>query len=161
MDASMIKPVYAPSGWSTTLCGCSEDTGNCCDVLFCYPCNMQKQWNKRNNMEECELMVCVVFCGAYSVMGMNFQHRRMLEDRYNMMRETECMHCLKAMFCTVCSQCQTAREMSNHGEHPGGCCCGKVGPETVLVPAIPNPLYSATSVVPMGAPAKELDEKTV
>ncbi|ORC92983.1 uncharacterized protein TM35_000023090 [Trypanosoma theileri] len=108
-------------GFSTGLFDCFNDCGSTLDVWCCFSCNVSRQYNAANGVpNECSFCYCLFscFCPTISTCCL----RQKVSDRYSL-GEGFCTTFLAGWCCTVCSACQTHRELTLRGANPGGCCC--------------------------------------
>jgi Cys-rich protein (TIGR01571 family) len=117
-----------PPHWQDGICSCTEDTGVCCQTIFCPFCTMSNIINKRDNGVpnfDCLTCLCVMVGTYYGnrlpIMLAN-AHRRELVQRYGIRDEAACNTCVLSECCFPCVYCQVQREMGKRKEHAGGCC---------------------------------------
>ncbi|KAH9582174.1 PLAC8 motif-containing protein [Trypanosoma melophagium] len=109
-------------GYSTGICDCFSDCGGALDVYCCFPCNVSRQCNAVAGIpNECSFCYCLGVC-CFPAPAMCCLRRR-VSDKYSL-GEGRCKTCLASTCCTVCSACQTHRELILRGANPGCCCCG-------------------------------------
>ncbi|XP_031120177.1 protein PLANT CADMIUM RESISTANCE 7-like [Ipomoea triloba] len=113
-------PVGVPSQWTTGLCGCCEDSSNCC-VTWCCPCITFGRNAEiiDNGVTSCAhggiiyfLLACVG-CACYYTCT----YRTKLRAFFNL-PEDPCNDCLVHCCCLPCALCQEHRELMNRGVDP-------------------------------------------
>ncbi|RNF02553.1 uncharacterized protein Tco025E_08369 [Trypanosoma conorhini] len=108
-------------GYSTGLLDCFSDCGTCCDVCFCFSCNLSRQCNAADGTpNDCGCCFCIGACIFPTLSACIL--RQKVTSKYSL-GEGACCACLAGCCCTGCSVCQTHRELTLHGANPGGCCC--------------------------------------
>ncbi|ORC92984.1 uncharacterized protein TM35_000023100 [Trypanosoma theileri] len=108
-------------GFSTGLFDCFNDCGSTLDVWCCFSCNVSRQYNAVAGIpNECSFCYCLGVC-FFPVPAMCCLRQR-VSEKYSL-GEGCVTTCLASTCCTVCSACQTHRELTFHGANPGGCCC--------------------------------------
>lgn len=109
--------------WRSGLCDCLEDGKACCDVYFCAPCSVARQWEAvRGNRDSCSIMICLVNTFLGCTFCTNVLLRYNVVSRYAI--EEACLvTCCIASLCSGCSMCQTYRELNERGFWPGGTVC--------------------------------------
>ena len=120
--------------WSSGLCDCMGDTGSCCDVYFCTPCQVSRQCEaidgRQNTMDTCLCCVALIMenygNGGVGTLAMILRYRFIA--KYNITGEGVIQTFFNSMCCPLCSMCQTHRELSNMMLWPGGTCCGLTPP---------------------------------
>uniref|UniRef100_A0A1D1Y102 Protein PLANT CADMIUM RESISTANCE 2 n=1 Tax=Anthurium amnicola TaxID=1678845 RepID=A0A1D1Y102_9ARAE len=108
----------APGRWSTGLCGCCDDVGNCCMTFFC-PCVTFGRIAEivDRGSTSCgasgalyTLIACVTGCGClYSCF-----YRSKMRRQYSL-PDSPCNDCLVHCCCEACALCQEYRELKNRG----------------------------------------------
>ncbi|XP_026434597.1 protein PLANT CADMIUM RESISTANCE 7-like isoform X2 [Papaver somniferum] len=100
--------------WSTGLCHCFDDPGNCLVTCFC-PCITFGQ------IAEIANKGCVTYGAAYALLALigmpclySCCYRSELRAQYDL-EEAPCVDCLVHFFCEFCALCQEHRELRNHG----------------------------------------------
>ena len=118
--------------WNTGVMGCCEDMGSCCDVYFCTSCNAARQCNAIDGKEDMQDM-CLCFAimvlnynSGYSTLAMILRYR--LVAKYNIADEGVIGSFFIASCCSLCSICQTHRQLTSMMMWPGGTCCGTTRP---------------------------------
>ncbi len=109
--------------YRTSVISCTEDTGICCDVLLCGPCNVGRQWNAAKRIPETHsCLFCVL--SALGPIGILLicQIRTKMNESYAL-DEGSCGSCLVALFCAPCAVCQQSREFIAQGMQTGQVCC--------------------------------------
>ncbi|KAG0451182.1 hypothetical protein HPP92_026557 [Vanilla planifolia] len=116
----LVLPVQmlAPAPWSTGLCDCFDDVGNCCLTFFC-PCVTFGRivGVVDRGSTSCEaggglyaLILCLSGCQwVYSC----FYRSKMRSLFY--LEETPCADCIVHLCCETCALAQEYRELSNRG----------------------------------------------
>ena len=118
-----------PPHWQTGICGCTEDTGICCQTICCFPCTAANMINKNETgvaAFDCATCFCFIV-GAYATNGRYLTWaamgmRRAIIQRYGIQGETQCTSCMLGLCCAPCNYCQVQQEMAKRKEHCGGCC---------------------------------------
>ena len=112
-------PPYAQS-----LCGCCEDTTQCCDTICC-PCyQVGHQFGAiqgrphSNSGGECFCSYC-----CFWSMPIYISCIRCKVSAKHQLGEGCCLSTIIGFCCPSCSLCQTGRELNYHGTNPGGCIC--------------------------------------
>ncbi|KAK7320058.1 hypothetical protein RJT34_04788 [Clitoria ternatea] len=109
------KPIVE---WSTGLCDCFSDCGNCCITCWC-PCVTFGRVAEivDRGSTSCgasgalyTLITCVIGCGClYSCF-----YRSKMRQQYGL-KGNGCLDCLTHCFCEQCALCQEYRELENRG----------------------------------------------
>ncbi|XP_054787651.1 cell number regulator 2-like isoform X2 [Prosopis cineraria] len=106
--------------WTTGLCGCFEDPGNCC-MTCCCPCitfgESAEVIDKGNTSCACAGLVFYALSYVGCVGLYSCTYRRKLRGLFNLPEEPcsdRCIHCC----CTSCAICQEYRELRNRGIDP-------------------------------------------
>ncbi|ONK54780.1 uncharacterized protein A4U43_UnF11550 [Asparagus officinalis] len=107
-----------PAQWSTGLCDCFDDTGNCCITCFC-PCITFGQIAEiiDKGSTSCgasgalyTLILCLTGCQCiYSCF-----YRSKMRAQYSL-HESPCNDCLVHCCCEACALCQEYRELKRRG----------------------------------------------
>ena len=114
--------------WSTGFCELTNpDSSMCCEGLLCTYCQIGYQYNRTEKPTiEMNAMVClgtlvldVCLTQGLARMAATFMIRQALQRRYGI-KEELCSDVLLVCCCTHCVLCQQHREMTYHGEYPGG-----------------------------------------
>lgn len=121
-------PVVANNDWSTGLFDMTNpDCSMCIEGWLCGYCQMGYQYQRiRSNVIGMDAAVCAgalccdAFCtGGLVRMGLTWSIRSSIQMRYGIRQD--CCNDFCAVFCcNPCALCQQHREMSMHGEYPGG-----------------------------------------
>ncbi|XP_028774073.1 cell number regulator 2-like [Neltuma alba] len=131
--------------WTTGLCDCCEDPGNCC-LTCCCPCvafgQSAEVIDKGNTSCACAGLVFYVLSYVGCVCLYSFTYRGKLRGLFNLPEEP-CNDCCIHFWCTSCALCQEYRELKNRGIHPS---LGWTGNEE-------NMNRATTQVPPKVAPA--------
>uniref|UniRef100_A0A7N0VGM1 Uncharacterized protein n=1 Tax=Kalanchoe fedtschenkoi TaxID=63787 RepID=A0A7N0VGM1_KALFE len=109
-----------PGQWTTGLCGCCEDMGNCC-MTCCCPCitfGRNAEIIERGASTCCcsgclFYILSIVGCGCLYSCG----YRTRLRSQYSLPEEP-CGDCCVHLYCLSCSLCQEHRELKNRGLDP-------------------------------------------
>ncbi|GLJ49696.1 hypothetical protein SUGI_1054710 [Cryptomeria japonica] len=110
-----------PTEWSSGLCGCSEDTSNCCLTCWC-PCIT---FGQIAEIVDEGSPPCALSGGIYAALcfftgcGCCYSclYRNKMRAKYNL-SESPCTDCLVHCFCDSCALCQEYRELKHRGYHP-------------------------------------------
>ncbi|XP_057420893.1 protein PLANT CADMIUM RESISTANCE 2-like [Lotus japonicus] len=104
--------------WSTGLCDCFSNCGNCCMTCWC-PCvtfgRVAEIVDKGSTSCGASgalytLITCLIGCGClYSC----FYRSKMRSQHH--LKGNDCLDCLTHCFCESCSLCQEYRELENQG----------------------------------------------
>ena len=110
-------------GFDTGLCACMDDKASCIDVICCMPCQFGRQCNALNDqVNEGNLMYCclglICYPGMYIFAGVL---RCKVSSKYNL-EEHCCVSACLGWYCTLCSLCQTHRQLTLRNAWPGGVC---------------------------------------
>ncbi|MQM09632.1 hypothetical protein Taro_042503 [Colocasia esculenta] len=113
--------IAANTPWSTGLCDCCDDVGNCCITCFC-PCITFGQIAEiiDRGSTSCgasgalyTLILCLTGCSClYSCF-----YRSKLRRQYGL-AEGSCPDCIVHCCCESCALCQEYRELKNRGFDP-------------------------------------------
>jgi Cys-rich protein (TIGR01571 family) len=106
--------------FETGLCGCEEDRESCLDVIFCFPCQTGRQFRAvEGNLNEISYVHCVLatFLPHCCVNLIRFR----VSDKLQL-DEGRCSSIVSAWLCTLCSLCQTHRQLALRRCPPGGFC---------------------------------------
>ncbi|KAL6634092.1 hypothetical protein ACP70R_026763 [Stipagrostis hirtigluma subsp. patula] len=119
--AAFAVQAQAPvAEWSTGLCGCFEDCGNCCVTWLC-PCvtfgriaEIVDQGSTSCGYSGAMYALVMLLTGcqcAYSCF-----YRSKMRAQYGL-RETPCADCLVHCCCGTCALCQEYRELTHRDFH--------------------------------------------
>ncbi|MED6218688.1 hypothetical protein PIB30_028775 [Stylosanthes scabra] len=111
----------APTGaWTTGLCGCCEDPGNCC-MTCCCPCVTfgQNAEVVDKGRSSCAFAGMIFYLLSYVGCGClySYTYRSKLRGLYSLPEEP-CMDFFVHCFCGSCAICQEYRELKNRGLDP-------------------------------------------
>ncbi|KAG5051680.1 Cell number regulator 1 [Glycine soja] len=117
-SVSVRGPVIRTNRWSTNLCHCTEDPGNCLVTCFC-PCvtfGLIAEIVDKGNT------TCTYAGAIYGTLlalsGLSClyscYYRSKLRAQYDL-PEAPCMDCLVHFCCETCALCQEYRELKNRG----------------------------------------------
>ncbi|CAM8926893.1 hypothetical protein QQ045_022164 [Rhodiola kirilowii] len=118
--AALYAKVDASNEWTTGLCGCCEDSSNCC-ITCCCPCITfgQNAEILERGATSCPASGAIFF--ALSYVGWAFlyscSYRSKLRKAYSLPAEP-CADVLVHCFCSPCAICQEYRELKNRGVDP-------------------------------------------
>ncbi|KAJ9447016.1 Protein PLANT CADMIUM RESISTANCE 2 [Diplonema papillatum] len=136
-------PSGQPKQWDWGFCECFSDSGVCCDVFWCEPCQLGRVHSTLidRNPGEMNPWVCGAVVGCrfstfafvylnYAlfwlpsalVAALNVLYRVRTRGTYSIMSD-HCFDCLAATFCGMCSLAQVHNELAVHGSNPGYTCC--------------------------------------
>ncbi|MBN3315243.1 PL8L1 protein, partial [Atractosteus spatula] len=101
-----VKSAIESDQWSTGICDCCEDLGECCCGFWCFPCYACKT---ARDFGEC---LCLPLLDAFNgvIPAVSLSMRVAVRERYGI-KGSICKDCLYSSFCICCSWCQIAREM--------------------------------------------------
>ncbi|XP_018599896.1 cornifelin homolog B-like [Scleropages formosus] len=91
--------------WSSGICDCCNDIGECCCAFWCFPCYACKVSKDHG---ECLCLPLLDFLGF--IPPVSLAMRVSVRQRYGITGSI-CNDCLYSVFCTACSWCQISREM--------------------------------------------------
>ncbi|XP_020594097.1 protein PLANT CADMIUM RESISTANCE 2-like [Phalaenopsis equestris] len=108
----------APSQWSTGLCDCPDDWGNCCLTFFC-PCIT---FGRIAEIVDRGSTSCGTGGALYALVALvtgcpclySCVYRSKLRALYEL-PESPCNDCLVHCCCEACALCQAYRELQNRG----------------------------------------------
>ncbi|KAL5727338.1 hypothetical protein ACHQM5_000548 [Ranunculus cassubicifolius] len=133
--------------WSTGLCGCFEDIGNCCITCWC-PCITVGQIAEVLNRGTTSCAVSAMIYTALACVGVpciySCGFRTKLRNLYSL-KEGSCGDCCLHCWCDYCAICQEYRELKMRGVDPSIGWQGNVqkwnqdGME--MPPAVPTGMY--------------------
>lgn len=126
----MINP--AGFDFATHLFDCFKDFPSCLDALCCPYCTLGSQYDMihtgRKNMNPgvCAGTFCLdaCFAGGFAAVLMTTFLRTLVRERYNI-RGDQCTDFMSAFCCHPCVLSQVTREMTLHGQWPGGICASQ------------------------------------
>ncbi|MED6180504.1 Protein CADMIUM RESISTANCE 2, variant 2 [Stylosanthes scabra] len=117
-QATIQVPPKPLEEWSTGLCDCFSDCGNCCITYWC-PCVTFGRVAEivDRGSTSCgasgalyALVCCLIGCGClYSCF-----YRSKMRRQFNL-KGSDCTDCLTHCFCEPCALCQEYRELENKG----------------------------------------------
>ncbi|CAM0909235.1 unnamed protein product [Alopecurus aequalis] len=132
MDATEAKPtppasppqhVYPPppvTPWSTGLCDCMEDRGNCCLTCW-FPCitfgqmaEIVDRGSTSGGASAAIYLILEVVTGGQFQWVYTCFYRTKMRAQYGL-QETPCPDCCVSSFCLPCALCQQYRELRNRG----------------------------------------------
>ncbi|XP_027122502.1 protein PLANT CADMIUM RESISTANCE 7-like [Coffea arabica] len=120
-QAAPVAAVFSAAGpWSTGLCGCFEETSNCC-VTCCCPCitfgrNVEIIDQGTTSCAQAGIIYyCLAHVGCASCYSCTYRSK--LRAYFNL-SEDPCNDCLVHCFCLPCAVCQEYRELKNRGLDP-------------------------------------------
>ncbi|KAK8960067.1 Cell number regulator 9 [Platanthera guangdongensis] len=104
--------------WSTGLCGCTEDCGNCCTTCFC-PC---VTFGRVAEIVDRGSTSCAAAGTVYALLGMltcchciySCFNRKKMRAQYSL-QEQPCNDCCVHCCFELCALCQEYRELKNRG----------------------------------------------
>jgi Cys-rich protein (TIGR01571 family) len=110
--------------WNSPITGCTENTTACCDTVLCAPCQMGRQCEAvEGNSYTTNAKYCM--CGWMAAPCVVYMIRSKVVEKYSI--DEGCIgQCFSSFVCTLCSLCQTGRELEYRNVAPGGTVC--VGP---------------------------------
>ncbi|CAL1572584.1 unnamed protein product [Knipowitschia caucasica] len=96
--------------WSTGLCFCCRDCGQCCWSLWCFPCI--SCWTVRR-MEQCLCLPLLdTFSACCCIHPIAMTTRATTRERYGI-QGSFCGDCLLSTCCCCCVYCQLYRELDH------------------------------------------------
>lgn len=111
--------------WQYGFCSCLEDVNLCLDTIFCFPCNIGRQFDavESGKVDSMNFFVCLAgtLSNLLSTVGavyIRFQVRYRFE-----IDESWFITLFAPILCFWCSLAQTYRELNARGLWPGGTCC--------------------------------------
>ncbi|KAF3437875.1 hypothetical protein FNV43_RR20631 [Rhamnella rubrinervis] len=117
--AGQAYGISQPTGqWTTGLCGCFEDPGNCF-MTWCCPC---VTFGERAEVLDGGTTSCCAAGCIYCIMGScaymyTHTYRAKLRGLYSLPEEP-CSDCCVHCWCAACANCQEHRELKNRGVDP-------------------------------------------
>uniref|UniRef100_A0A7N0VEK9 Uncharacterized protein n=1 Tax=Kalanchoe fedtschenkoi TaxID=63787 RepID=A0A7N0VEK9_KALFE len=112
--------VPAHGHWTTSLCGCFEDCGNCC-MTFCCPC---VTFGRNAEIIDQGATTCCGGCCVFAILAevgcaclYSCSYRSKLRQQYSL-PDQPCGDCCVHFLCGPCALCQEHRELRNRGFDP-------------------------------------------
>ncbi|PKA47191.1 Protein plant cadmium resistance 2 [Apostasia shenzhenica] len=117
-SAPFSAPAHRPVSWSTDLCDCTDDCGNCCMTCFC-PC---VTFGRIAEIVDRGSTSCGTAGTLYAVLYMlscchclySCFTRKKMRAQYSL-AERPCNDCCVHCCCEFCALCQEYRELNNRG----------------------------------------------
>lgn len=100
--------VSMPVPMKETLCGCTNDCGDCIYAWYCQPCHLGSIAQK-TGAGDC-YGTCIV---ATLLACFPCYHKGILQQALLRVGVTAPIGCLECCFCLPCLQCQVSREVNN------------------------------------------------
>jgi len=106
-----------PENWQTDLCDCSKDVGICLCGLCC-PCILFGQNSQKLNGQGCCVPCCCYLCCSLICCHccIHLTQRQTLQTQHNLKEEPPLL--CAAWCCSLCANCQEARELELRGSGP-------------------------------------------
>ncbi|XP_059452963.1 cell number regulator 4-like [Corylus avellana] len=115
MNSNSDQKSPTPGQWSTGLCGCFEDCGNCCLTAFAPIVTFGRTAELLDEgRTSCFNPASSFYCGGAFF---SYKYRTKLRALYSLPEEPcgdFCVHC----WCSSCAICQEYRELKNRGFDP-------------------------------------------
>lgn len=110
--------------WRHGFCQCCSDRKIFLDNLFCWICQISRQFDAAEYGSEDSLngLICIGVCCTnwFACMASGY-NRVNVRDRYNI-EESKIKGCCLGFLCPLCSNIQIYKEMNDRGVYPGGTC---------------------------------------